>query len=536
MIMRPLQKISNLKSKGTDTSALTLLALTRVSIIVLTTSHFELLYRVVCCSCSLHLHDKEAQTSTTIFHMTAFRSNALLKFRTPRVSEPPKAKPLLNLNLNAQNYVDARMIKTGFDPNICRSNFLVKNFLKRGELSQARILFDQMPHKNTVSTNMMISSYVNSGNLYEARELLDTMLDRTAVTWTILIGGYSQASQYREAFKLYAEMHRWGTKPDYVTFATLLSGCSDMETTKQVVQVHSHILKLGYHSTLMVCNSLLDSYCKSHRLDLACRLFKEMPERDNVTFNALITGYSKDGLNEEAINLFAQMQNLGYKPSEFTFAALLCADFYSKHDCSVEVRKLFDEMPELDGISYNVIITSYVWDGHFKMSLDLFRELQLTKYDRKQFPYATMLSIASNTLNLNMGQQIHSQAIVATADSEIQVGNSLVDMYAKCGRFEEAKRIFARLADRSAVPWTAIISAYVQNGLHVEALELFNEMRRANVSPDQATFASILRASANLASLSLGKQLHSSVIRLGFASNVFAGSYGFRGDAMGNLQ
>ncbi|KAH0969596.1 hypothetical protein GBA52_028522 [Prunus armeniaca] len=318
--------------------------------------------------------------------MTAFRSNALLKFRTPRVSEPPKAKPLLNLNLNAQNYVDARMIKTGFDPNICRSNFLVKNFLKRGELSQARILFDQMPHKNTVSTNMMISSYVNSGNLYEARELLDTMLDRTAVTWTILIGGYSQASQYREAFKLYAEMHRWGTKPDYVTFATLLSGCSDMETTKQVVQVHSHILKLGYHSTLMVCNSLLDSYCKSHRLDLACRLFKEMPERDNVTFNALITGYSKDGLNEEAINLFAQMQNLGYKPSEFTFAALLCAgiglydiafgqqvhgfvvktnfvwnvfvgnallDFYSKHDCSVEVRKLFDEMPELDGISYN---------------------------------------------------------------------------------------------------------------------------------------------------------------------------------------
>lgn len=489
--------------------------------------------------------------------MTAFRSNALLKFRTPRVSEPPKAKPLLNLNLNDQNYVDARMIKTGFDPNICRSNFLVKSFLKRGELSQARILFDQMPHKNTVSTNMMISSYVNSGNLYEARELLDTMLDRTAVTWTILIGGYSQANQYHEAFKLYAEMHRWGTKPDYVTFATLLSGCSDMETTKQVVQVHSHILKLGYHSTLMVCNSLLDSYCKSHRLDLACRLFKEMPERDNVTFNALITGYSKDGLNEEAINLFAQMQNLGYKPSEFTFAALLCAgiglydiafgqqvhgfvvktnfvsnvfvgnallDFYSKHDCSVEVGKLFDEMPELDGISYNVIITSYVWDGHFKKSLDLFRELQLTKYDRKQFPYATMLSIASNTLNLNMGRQIHSQAIVATADSEIQVGNSLVDMYAKCGRFEEAKRIFARLADRSAVPWTAIISAYVQNGLHEEALELFNEMRRTNVSPDQATFASILRASANLASLSLGKQLHSSVIRLGFASNVFAGS------------
>ncbi|XP_061990646.1 putative pentatricopeptide repeat-containing protein At2g01510 [Rosa rugosa] len=465
-----------------------------------------------------------------------------------RVSESPKPKGLLYFHLNPPSFIDARIIKTGFDPNTYRSNFQLKNFLKRGELSRARQVFEQMPQKNTFSVNLMISSYVNCGNLYKA------MVERTAVTW---IGGYSQAGQYREAFKLYAEMHRWGTKPDYVTFATLLSGCSNMDATKEVVQVHSHILKLGYHSTLMVCNSLVDSYCKSHCLDFAFLLFKEMPERDAVTFNALITGSSKHGLNEGAINLFAEMQNLGYKPSEFTFAAVLCAaiglddtvlgqqvhgfvvktnfvwnvfvgnallDFYSKHEYVVEARKLFYEMPELDCISYNIIISSYVWDGQFKEALDLFRELQFSKYDRKQFPFATMLSIAANTLNINVGRQIHSQAIVATADSESQVGNSLVDMYGKCGRFTEARRIFASLADKSTVPWTALISAYVQKGFHEEGLELYNEMCRGNVSPDQATFASILRASSNLASLSLGKQLHSSVIILGFICNVFPAS------------
>ncbi|KAM5579137.1 putative pentatricopeptide repeat-containing protein [Rosa sericea] len=489
--------------------------------------------------------------------MTAFRSNLIKQCASLRVSESPKLKGLLCFHLNPPSFIDARIIKTGFDPNTYRSNFQLKNLLKRGELSRAQKVFEQMPQKNTFSVNLMISSYVNCGNLSKARELLDSMVERTAVTWTILIGGYSQAGQYREAFKLYAEMHRWGTKPDYVTFATLLSGCSNVDATKEVVQVHSHILKLGYHTTLMVCNSLVDSYCKSHCLDFAFRLFKEMPERDAVTFNALITGYSKDGLNEGAINLFAEMQNLGYKPSEFTFAAVLCAgislddivlgqqvhgfvvktnfvwnvfvgnallDFYSKHDYVVEARKLFDEMPELDCISYNIIISSYVWDGLFKEALDLFRELQLTKYDRKQFPFATMLSIAANTLNINVGRQIHSQAIVATADSESQVGNSLVDMYGKCGRYTEARSIFASLADRSTVPWTALISAYIQKGLHEEGLELYNEMRRGNVSPDQATFASILRASANLASLSLGKQLHSSVIRLGFICNVFPAS------------
>ncbi|PRQ51026.1 putative tetratricopeptide-like helical domain, DYW domain-containing protein [Rosa chinensis] len=489
--------------------------------------------------------------------MTAFRSNLIKQCASLRVSESPKAKGLLCFHLNHPSFIDARIIKTGFDPNTYRSNFQLKNLLERGQLSRAQQVFEQMPQKNTFSVNLMISSYVNCGNLSKAREFLDGMVERTAVTWTILIGGYSQAGQYRESFKLYAEMHRWGTKPDYVTFATLLSGCCNMDATKEVVQVHSHILKLGYHSTLMVCNSLVDSYCKSHCLDFAFRLFKEMPERDAVTFNALITGYSKDGLNEGAINLFAEMQNLGYKPSEFTFAAVLCAgiglddivlgqqvhgfvvktnfvwnvfvgnallDFYSKHDYVVEARKLFDEMPELDCISYNIIISSYVWDGQFKEALDIFRELQLTKYDRKQFPFATMLSIAANTLNINVGRQIHSQAIVATADSESQVGNSLVDMYGKCGRYTEARSIFASLADRSTVPWTALISAYVQKGLHEEGLELYNEMRRGDVSPDQATFASILRASANLASLSLGKQLHSSVIRLGFICNVFPAS------------
>ncbi|KAJ8554095.1 hypothetical protein K7X08_024775 [Anisodus acutangulus] len=104
------------------------------------------------------------------------------------------------------------------------------------------------------------------------------------------------------------------------------------------------------------------------------------------------------------------------------------------------------------------------------------------------------------------------------------MGNALVDMYAKCEKFEEANRIFANLAYRSSVPWTAIISIYVKKGFHEEALKMFKEMNRENIHSDQTTFASTLRASANLSSVSLGKQLPSSVIRLGLLSSVFSGS------------
>ncbi|XP_057437591.1 putative pentatricopeptide repeat-containing protein At2g01510 [Lotus japonicus] len=454
-------------------------------------------------------------------------------------------------------HIDASIIKTGFDPTTFRSNFQVKEFLQRGDLTAARKLFDEMPHKNTFSANTMITGYIKSGNLSEARSLFDTMVERNAVTWTVLIGGYAQNNRFREAFGLFAEMGRHGIGPDHVTLVTLLSGFTEFDSVNEVTQVHSHVIKLGYDSTLMVCNSLVDSYCKTRSLGLACRLFNELPDKDSVTFNALLTGYSKEGFNHEAINLFFKMQDLGFRPTEFTFAAVLTAgkqlddiefgqqihglvmktnfvwnvfvanallEFYSKHDRVAEARKLFYEMPELDGISYNVLITCSAWSGRIEESLELFRELQFTRFDRRQFPFATLLSIAANAFNLEMGRQIHSQTVVTAAISEILVGNSLVDMYAKCDQFGEANKIFANLAQQSSVPWTALISAYVQKGLYEDGLKLFIGMQRAKIGADAATYASIGRACSNLASLTLGKQLHSHITRSGYISNVFSGS------------
>ncbi|XP_073142535.1 putative pentatricopeptide repeat-containing protein At2g01510 isoform X2 [Henckelia pumila] len=461
-----------------------------------------------------------------------------------------------NSKSNMKNLVDAQIIKTAFDPEICRHNFHLKNLLRRSQIFEASQMFDQMPRKNTCSVNMMISCFLKSGNLSHAREMFDKMGDRTAVSWTILIGGYSQNKQPHEAFNLYIEMRRLGMKPDYVTIIALLSGCDETVTKEDVLQVHTQIHKLGFDSALKVCNSLLDSYCKCQNLDLAFHLFEDMSIRDTITFNTVITGCSKEGLNEKAIKLFSEMQFHGFSPSDFTFAALLRAcvgfdsitpghqihglviktncvqdifvgnallDVYSKHDYIDDMRKYFDDMPQLDGVSYNIMITSYAWNGKLEESLSLFTELRLSEFDRRNFPFSTLLSIAANQQDLEMGRQIHSQAYMTRADSEIQVANSLIDMYAKCGRFEEANVIFGKLVDKSSVPWTAIISAYVQKGLNDEALKLFNEMRKY-VSGDQATFASTLRASANLALLSLGKQLHSSITRTGFMSNIFCGS------------
>ncbi|XP_021736053.1 putative pentatricopeptide repeat-containing protein At2g01510 [Chenopodium quinoa] len=458
---------------------------------------------------------------------------------------------------NTKNVIDARIIKTGFDPNTSRTNFQIEKLIKTGQLSKAHQLFDEMPNRNVISLNTLISGYVKSGDLVTARQLFDGMYARTTVTWTILIGGYANRGYPLDAFKLYVDMYRSMTMLDSVTFATLLSGFNNNDCMYQVIQVHAHVLKMGFSSARAVCNTLLGCYCKCHCLDLALRLFNEMSERDSVTYNAMITGYAIVELNEEAADLFLTMQKMGFRPSEFTFTAVLSAavglgdiifgkqlhgfvvktnfiwnvfvsnallDFYSKHDHVKEAEKLFHEMTEIDGVSCNIIITGHAREGNYERSLKLFQDLQGTKFDRNNFPFSTMLSIAAYTLNLEMGRQIHSQCIVTTASSELQVGNALLDMYARCGRFEEANLIFQSLSHEDTVPWTAVISALVQTGYHEKGLDVFIKMRREHVNPDQATFSSILRATASLASLSLGRQLHSLVYRSGYFSNVFCGS------------
>ncbi|GFQ03331.1 putative pentatricopeptide repeat-containing protein at2g01510 [Phtheirospermum japonicum] len=458
------------------------------------------------------------------------------------------------------NFVDARAFKTAFDPETSRLNFQLKDLLKRNQISDARQLFDQMPQRNTWSTNMMISCYLKLGDLSYARHLFDNMPDRTAVSWTTMIGGYANTNQPAEAFNLYVDMFRTEARPDFVTFATLLSGCDEMITERDVGQLHAQIARFGFDADLAVCNSLLDSYCKSKSLDLAFRLFNEMKARDTITFNTMITGCSKEGLVEGAVNLFSEMQNYGFRPSDFTFAAVLRAcirpnstatntlgqqvhglivkanfvrdvfvcnallDFYSKHDYVENMSKFFDEMPELDGVSYNIIITSYAWNGKLDECLSLFKELRLTNFSRRNYPFATMLSLAAIAQGIEMGKQIHAQTTLTNADLEIQVANALIDMYAKCGKFPEANTLFKKLPCKNSVSWTAMISAHVQQGLNDEALDLFNEMRRDNIRGDQATFASTIKALSNLALISLGKQLHSCVISSGFVSNVFCSS------------
>ncbi|XP_024542630.1 pentatricopeptide repeat-containing protein At2g13600-like [Selaginella moellendorffii] len=115
------------------------------------------------------------------------------------------------------------------------------------------------------------------------------------------------------------------------------------------------------------------------------------------------------------------------------------------------------------------------------------------------------LKAASRARDIERGRQAHLEAIHGGLDSSVFVASSLIDMYAKCGRMEEARAVFDGILHRDVVSWSSIILGYAQNGQGEVALELFVEMQRAKAedpsspqAPNSQTFVAAIRACSSM--------------------------------------
>ncbi|XP_061361675.1 pentatricopeptide repeat-containing protein At2g13600-like [Gastrolobium bilobum] len=113
---------------------------------------------------------------------------------------------------------------------------------------------------------------------------------------------------------------------------------------------------------------------------------------------------------------------------------------------------------------------------------------------------------------------LHAAVLKKGLQSHVFISNQVLNKYAKCGHVLLARRVFDEMSHRNAVSWSAMISGYDQCGEHWMALHLFSQMQ---LLPNEYIFASALSASASLAALELGQQIHARSLISGYASVSF---------------
>nr|GEV92677.1 hypothetical protein [Tanacetum cinerariifolium] len=220
-------------------------------------------------------------------------------------------------------------------------NTMISVLSRVGLYLDAFVLFGRMRHHVFEMSGFVIAClltgtalsnfYTKYGFSDSARGLFDEMPEKNVVSWTsLMVGSYARNNVYEEAFCCFNLMRHVHEKVDPITLSALLSECGVMDDIIWGVVVHGLVHKLGLDLNLSLCNTLLGMYSEVGRVMEMAKLFKEMPDKDSISWNSLIAGYAKYGEYANALKVFLEMLQRHIRANHVTFTSALAS--FSGHE------------------------------------------------------------------------------------------------------------------------------------------------------------------------------------------------------------
>ncbi|KAL3724685.1 hypothetical protein ACJRO7_029796 [Eucalyptus globulus] len=385
-----------------------------------------------------------------------------------------------------------------------RARQLHAQILKRHGLSAASLSF-------------VLSVYADLGLLRDSLLVFRSLpCPAPPAAWKSVIRCYASHGLAADALASFSTMRALGRRPDRNVFPSVLKSCASLMDVRLGEAVHGCAVRVGVDGDLYTGNALMNMYAKFRNSGgdvgtggVAHEVLDEMSQRMNCGNVARQMGSGPDvyRLNSPGQN---EMGLMG-----------IWREMCGQRD---SVRKVFDMMPQRDVVSWNTVIAGNVQSGMYGEALAMVREMGNANLRPDSFTLSTVLPIFAEHVDVRKGKEIHGYAVRNGFDSNLFIGSTLIDMYAKCACVADSYRVFHMLPQRDGISWNSIIGACLQNGMFDEGLKFFRLMLKDDVKPGPISFSSIIPACSHLTSLHLGKQLHGYIIRAGFDYNVYIAS------------
>lgn len=347
-----------------------------------------------------------------------------------------------------------------------------------------------------------------------------------------------------------------GLFPNEYCFTASIRSCSNARYFHLGLVVFGFVLKTGYFdSHVSVGCALIEMFVKGGRdVESARKVFEEMRERNVVTWNLMITRLVQLGFQGDAVDLFLSMLLSGYTPDRFTLTGVISAcaemenlslgkqlhscvirsglaldlcvgcslvDMYAKCVALEDSGKVFNRMPDHNVMSWTALISGCVrGSGREWEAIMLFRYMLLQGHVAPNcFTFSSVLKACANLPDFAFGQQLHGQTVKLGLSAVDCVGNSLVNMHARAGRVECARKCFNILFEKNLISCSAGFDASVkilnsEEGLNCE-IEYTGVVRASSF-----TFACLLSGAACIGTIGKGEQIHALVVKLGFGTNL----------------
>lgn len=342
-------------------------------------------------------------------------------------------------------------------------------------------------------------------------------------------------------------------QPDNFAFPAVLKAVAGIQDLDLGIQMHAHVVKFGFAlSSVNVANSLVNMYGKCGDIVGAYKVFERITDRDEVSWNSMISTLCRFEEWEFALEAFRFMILENLEPNSFTLvsAALACSNLREhdglrlgkqvhaytlrKGDCRSftnnalmamyaklrrvdDSKALFELFDGKDLVSWNTIISSFSQNDHFVQALLHLRLMLLDGVKPDGVTLASVLPACSQLELLNTGKEIHAYALRNTdLIHNSFVGSALIDMYCNCKAVENGRLVFDGISKRTVAVWNAIIAGYAQNEFDEEALNLFMGMiSSSDFCPNATTLSSILPACVRCEEFLYKEGVHGYILKRG---------------------
>lgn len=409
------------------------------------------------------------------------------------------------------------------------------------------------------TANNILSHYTRCsyGGIVLASKLFDEMAHRDTVTWNTMIAGHVNSGNCEAAWELHKVMKRCGFNTDAYAFGSILKGVACACRLDLGEQMHSLIVKMGYEENVYAGSALLDMYAKCKRVEDAFLVFQRMPQRNSVSWNALIAAFVQEGNRDTAFWLFHCMEEEGVRLDDGTFSPLLTllnedkfckstmqlhckiikrgvefdnnvcnATITSYSECGSleDAKRVFDgTVGTRDLVTWNSMLAAYLVHGREKIAFRLFLDMQQSGFEPDIYTYTSIISACSHK---GQGRSFHGLVIKRGLEQSVPICNAVIAMYLDSSNksVEDALNVFHSMESKDRVSWNSILTGFSQIGFSEDAPEFFRHMRYSAVEIDHYAFSAVLRSCSDLATLQLGQQIHVLTFKSGFELNDFVAS------------
>ncbi|EEF41477.1 pentatricopeptide repeat-containing protein At2g17210 [Ricinus communis] len=529
---------------------------------------------------------------------------------------PPVLKACSYLSYIDGKCLHACLIKTAFDSFTSIGNSILNFYIKCGELDTAVSVFDSMRSRDSVSWNVLIHGCLDYGALVEglwqfinarvagfepnistlvllvqacrslrakqeglqlhgyliqsglwaswsvqnsflcmyadvdmdcARILFDEMPEKDVISWSAMIGGYVQYLEDQIGLQIFQKMLSTSRiTPDGVILVSVLKACANSVNITMGRLVHGLTICRGLDSDLFVKNSLIDMYSKCKDAGSAFEVFSEMPRRNNVSWNSLLSGLILNKKYSEALLLVYSMRTEGIEADEVTLVnclqickyfahpyhckAVHCAtirrgcesneivlnsliDAYAKCNLIELAWEVFSRTRRRDVVLWSTMIAGFAHCGKPDEAIAVFQKMNEGIEVPNAVTIINLLQACSVSAELKRSMWAHGAAIRRGLAAEVAVGTAIVDMYSKCGEIEASRKAFNQIPQKNIITWSTMIAAYGMNGLAHEALALLAQMKSHEIKPNALTYLSVLTACSHGGLVEMGLSVFKSMIQ-----------------------